>query len=468
MNKFLLLSAAVALMGGCTLAPKYTRPAPPVPAALPSGPAYGPTSAAEPAGAASSMPWQEFIADQRLQKVIAMALEGNRDLRLAALNVERARALYGVERAAVLPTVGVTASGGEQRVPGDLSATGRAMTTEQYSVNLGIASWEIDFFGRIRSLKAAALQQYLATEQARCGVQILLVSGVANAYLTLAADREILKLAQTTLETQQGVYDLVKRRCEGGLVPELDVHRARVQVDTARRDVARFTQQVARDENAMTLLVGSPVPDELMPADLGSVTPPKEISPGLSSDVLLHRPDILGAEAVLKAAHANIGAARAAFFPSISLTTTIGTASADLSGLFKSGSGTWSYAPQILLPIFNPQTWFAARVSRVDREIAIVQYEQAIQASFREVSDALAIRGSMDQEVSAQESLVQEVTEVSRLSETRYAKGIDSYLGVLDAQRSMYAAQQVLVTLRLARVTNQVTLYTVLGGGGKP
>ncbi len=238
------------------------------------------------------------------------------------------------------------------------------MTAEQYSVNLGISSWEIDFFGRIRSLKDQALEEYLATEQARRSAQILLVSAVANAYLTLAADRENLKLAESTLETQQAAYDLIRRRYEVGLASELDLRQAQTQVDTARGDIARFTQLVAQDENALNLLVGSSVPSELLPADLDSVSPPKEISPGMSSEVLLRRPDIMAAEHQLKAANANIGAARAAFFPRISLTTAVGTASSELSGLFKSGSGTWSFAPQIVMPIFDARTVVGAMMPR--------------------------------------------------------------------------------------------------------
>ena len=313
------------------------------------------------------------------------------------------------------------------------------MTAEQYSVNLGISSWEIDFFGRIRSLKDRALEEYLATDQARRSAQILLVSSVANAYLALAADRENLKLAASTLETQEASYKLIRKRYDVGLASELDLRRAQSQVDTARGDVARYTQLAAQDENALNLLVGSPVPPALLPAELGSVSPPKEISPGLSSEVLLRRPDVLAAEHRLKAANANIGAARAAFFPRISLTTAIGTASADLSGLFKSGSGTWSFAPQIVMPIFDARTWSAYDVTKVEKEISVAQYEKAIQTAFREVADALAVRGTVNQQIAAQQSLVDAVAETYRLSNARYTKGIDSYLGVLDAQRSLYA-----------------------------
>ncbi|MCX5655497.1 MAG: efflux transporter outer membrane subunit, partial [Planctomycetota bacterium] len=267
------------------------------------------------------------------------------------------------------------------------------------------------------------------------------------------------------LESQQAAYDLVKRRLDRGLVPELDLHRAQTQVDAARGDLARFTHFVAQDENALNLLVGSPVQDDLLPAELGSVSPLREISAGVSSEVLLGRPDILQAEALLRAANANIGAARAALFPRISLTTSIGTGSVELSGLFQPGSRTWNFAPKIVMPIFDPRAWSALKVTEVDKHAAIAQYERAIQTAFREVADALAVRSTVDQQVSAQESLVHAAAETYRLSSTRYIKGIDNYLSVLDAQQALYAAQQRLVAIRWGKLANHVRLYAVLGGG---
>lgn len=469
MNKqrVFLLVGIVLFLGGCSLAPKYTQPKAPIPAEWPQGAAYK-TARAEPGAAAVPvLKWREFFTDQRLQKIIETALNNNRDLRLAALNVKKARALYGVQRAELFPAVNAVGAGSKQRVPADLSMTGKSMTQEEYGINLGVASWEIDFFGRIRSLKDRALEEYLATEEARRSAQIALVSEVARVYLTLAADRENLKLARSTLETQQGVYDLIRRQYEVGLATELDLRRAQTQVDAARGDVARFMQLVAQDQNALNLLAGSPVPEDLLPSDLTSVSTPKNISPGLSSEVLLRRPDIMAAEHQLKAAYAFIGAARAAFFPRISLTTSLGTASDELSGLFSSGSDTWNFAPQAVLPIFDARVWAAWRVSKAEREIAITQYEKAIQTAFREVADALAVRGTINRQVSAQQSLVNALAETYRLSNKRYTKGIDSYLGVLDAQRSLFAAQQGLISLRLARLANQVRLYAVLGGGGE-
>jgi multidrug efflux system outer membrane protein len=464
-GKLFLLVGLFAFLTGCTLIPKYTKPEAPVPAAWPSGPAYKETQTAPGAPLANDLKWRDFFADERLQTIIETALNNNRDLRLASLNVERARALYRIQRAQLLPTVDAVGSGGKERVPADLSPTGSSYTAEQYSVSLGVLSWEIDFFGRIRSLKERALEEYFATEEARISAQILLVSEVASVYLTLAADREALQLAQSTLETQQGAYDLIRRRYEKGIATALDLRQAQTQVDGARVDIARYTHRVAQDENALNLLVGSPVPRDLLPEALSNVAPPKEISPGMSSEVLLHRPDILYAEHLLKASNANIGAARAAFFPRISLTTAIGTASAELSGLFKAGSDTWNYSAQIVLPIFDARIWSALTVTKVDREIALARYEKAIQGAFREVADALAVEGTMEDQVAAQQSLVDAVAETYRLSNLRYTKGVDSYLGVLDAQRSLRVAEQVLIALRLARIANQVRLYAVLGGG---
>jgi multidrug efflux system outer membrane protein len=466
MNRNLLLLGIFAIiLGGCTMAPKYERPNAPVPAQWPAGAAYNETKPAASSATAAELVWREFITDQRLQKIIETALNNNRDLRVAALNVERARALYGIQRATLLPAVNAVGLMSRQLVPADLSTTGTVVTANQYSVNLGISSWEIDFFGRIRSLKDQALEEYLATDQARRSAQIMLVSSVAQAYLAMAADNEALKLVASTLDAQETSYKLIHKRQDVGFASELDLRRAQSQVDIARGDFARYTQLVAEDENALNLLVGSPVPQEILPADLVSVIPPKEVSPGLSSEVLLLRPDVLAAEHQLKAANANIGAARADFFPRISLTAAIGTASADLSRLFKSSQNTWSFAPQIFMPIFDARMWSAYDVTKVEREISVAQYEKAIQTAFREVADALAVRGTVNQQIAAQRSLVDAVAETYRLSNLRYNKGIDNYLSVLDAQRSLYGAQQGLIALRLARLNNMVALYKALGGG---
>jgi multidrug efflux system outer membrane protein len=464
-NWFLILGVIVTLVAGCNLAPTYSRPEAPVPAAWPGGPAYKQQAAESGAAAAADIQWRDFFVDERLQKVIDLALANNRDLRVAALNVQRTQALYRIQRAELLPTVDARGTFSKERVPGILSQAGQPSTVELYNVNLGVSSWEIDLFGRIRNLKDAALEQYLATEQARASAQITLVAAVANTYLTLAADRENLKLAQSTLETQQETYEMIRRRAEVGASSDLDLRQAQTRVDAARVDIARYTSQVALDENALTLLVGSPVPPDLLPDALSEMTAPRDFTPGLPSEVLQRRPDIVAAESQLRAAHANIGAARAALFPRITLTTSIGTTSDQLSGLFTSGSGTWAFVPQIVIPIFDARSWVAYDVTKVDREIALVQYEKAIQVAFREVADSLAQRGTLGDQLQAQQSLVDASADGYRLSDARYTRGIDSYLRVLDAQRSLYGAQQGLIAIRLARLTNLVTLYKVLGGG---
>ncbi|OGV63545.1 MAG: multidrug transporter [Lentisphaerae bacterium RIFOXYB12_FULL_65_16] len=461
----LILIAVLAVLNGCSLAPKYVRPQAPVPTAWPASATDAERPTAADAPQAQDLDWRQLLADERLQQVVDTALTNNRDLRLAALNVERARALYGVQRAELLPTFNAVGTGSRQRMPADVSGSGKRETTERFDANLGLASWEIDFFGRVRSLSDRALAEYLATEQARRGAQLLVIASVANAYLSLAADRENLALVEATLQAQTATSDLVQRQFEVGVATQLDVCRARTQVEAARRDIARYTQMVAQDVNALDLLAGTPVPRELLPADLASVTPPADVAPGLPSEVLLRRPDVLQAESRLKAANANIGAARAALFPRVALTSSVGTASSELSGLFASGSGAWTYAPQVVMPIFDLRTWSALKVVKVQRELAVTEYERAIQAAFRDVADALAVRSTVDQQVAAQQALVNTLEEAYRLANTRYTKGLDSYLGVLDAHRSLYIGQQILINLRLARLANRVTLYKVLSAG---
>ncbi|MEN6466478.1 MAG: efflux transporter outer membrane subunit, partial [Syntrophaceae bacterium] len=387
--------------------------------------------------------------------------------RVAALNVEKMKAMYGIGVASLLPTINALGSLSKAGVPADLSPSGSASTSERYDASIGITSWEVDFFGRIRSLKDKALEEFMATDQARLSTQIMLISSVTQAYFAVAANREALHLVSKTLESQEAGYKLIQKRYDVGMISELDLRRAQSQVDVARGDVAYYTQLMAQAENALNLLVASPVPQNLMPADLSSVSSPREISAGLSSERLLNRPDILAAEYQLKAAYANIGAARANFFPRVILTGAAGTASEELSGLFKPGSFAWSFAPQIIIPIFDARTWFAYRVTKIDREIAVAQYEQSIQAAFREVADALAVKGTVDRQISAQQSLVDALSVAYRLSLSRYDKGIDSYLAVLDAQRSLYDAQKGLIALHFARFSNAVALYKALGGGYK-
>ena len=466
----LCLPLAVLLcLGGCTMAPRYARPEPPVPAAWPGGqPDQGPNGG-QSGKEAAGLAWQEFFVDEHLQKLIALALANNRDLRIAALNIERSRAQYRIQRAELLPQIDATGAGGKQRIAKTLSSTGQAETVEQYSAGLGVSAYELDLFGRVQSLKDQALEQHLATEQARRTVQISLVAEVAANYLNLAADRERLQLARDTLTAQQTTHQLIQRRFEVGAASELDLRQAQTRLDAARADVARYTTLVAQDENGLNLVVGAPVPAELLPKALSeNLTAVQDIAPGLPSEVLLRRPDVLAAENLLKGFNANIGAARAAFFPRITLTGTVGVGSDELSTLFASGSGAWAFASNIVVPIFDSGSrWASLKVTEVDRDIALARYEKAIQTAFREVADALARRGTIDEQLTAQQSLTDATAMSHRLSQARYEKGVDSYLAVLDSQRSLYGAQQELIATRLTRLLNMVTLYKVLGGGGE-
>ena len=465
-----LRGAAVAIaliaLSACTMAPNYTRPEAPVPSAWPSGPAYKDTAAVSDDRRAADIKWQEFIVHDQLQKLIALALQNNRDLRIAALNIERSQALYRIRRADLFPTVNAVGIMIESETAASRAAQGESVRLHQYSVDLAFSAYELDLFGRVRSLKDRALEEFFATEEARRSVQISLVAEIAGSYLALAADKERLKIAKDTFESQQTSYKLIKRRFEAGASSELDLRQVQTSVDSARVDIARFTSLVAQDENALALVVGSPIPADLVPEGLSAITALKEISPGLPSEVLQRRPDIVQAEHLLKAANADIGAARAAFFPRITLTTSVGLSSDQLSGLFKGGAEAWNFAPAITLPIFDAgRNQANLRVSEVDREISLAQYEKAIQTAFREVSDALAQHGTLGDQMEAQQSLVEAADVSYRLSDARYRRGIDSYLNVLDSQRSLYSARQGLISVRLSRFNNMVTLYKVLGGG---
>jgi outer membrane protein, multidrug efflux system len=454
-------------LAGCiSMAPEYTRPAPPVPAQWPDGPAYKGAADAQTGAAADGMEWRKFYKDEKLQKLIALALDNNRDLRVATLNIEKAQALYRIQRAALFPAVNASGAGAEQQTPADLSYTGQSVVTRQWSVTVGVSSYELDFWGRITSLKDQALEQYLATEQARRSAQISLVAEVAYAYLTRAADCERLKVSRDTLESQEASYKLIERKFNVGSSSALDLSQAKTRVDAARVDIALYTGQVAQDENALALLVGAPVPTELLSNVLDTAAMFNDTAAGVSSEALLRRPDIEQAEHLLKAFNANIGAARAAFFPTIVLTTSAGTLSSQVSGLFTAGQNTWTFVPQLTLPIFDAGSrWANLAAAKTDRDIYLARYEKAIQTAFKEVADALAVRGTVGDQMTAQESLVKASEEAYNLSDLRYTKGIDNYLGVLDAQRSLFAARLRLISIRQSQVANMVTVYKVLGGG---
>jgi outer membrane protein, multidrug efflux system len=460
-NLTLILVASTAV-GACALAPKYERPA------LPTAQAWS-TPTPEPSASvtAADLDWRQVLVDPRLQGVVDLALKQNRDLRVAVLNIEKARAQYGVQRSALLP--GVNATGGEtrSRTPASVSQTGAAFDTEVYTASVGFTAYELDLFGRVRSLSAAALQSYLATQETSRSVRISLIAETANAWLTLAADQDRLALARDTLATREQSLRLTQQRFDSGAGSALDLRNAQTLAETARSDVATYTAQVAQDRNALALLAGGDVPASLLPSGgIQTANILADLPAGLPSDVLTRRPDVLSAEHQLQGANANIGAARAAFFPRINLTGSAGATSTDLDGLFKSGTGTWSFTPQISLPIFAGGANVAnLKGAKASRDIAVATYEKTVQTAFREVSDALSVRDTIADRVSAQERLVVAASDSQRLSQQRRDAGLDSALTLLDAQRSLYTAQQGLITARLARASNLVTLYKALGGG---
>lgn len=463
-SRYPIVIASLMLAGCINMQPNYERPAAPIPAQWQpsSGQAKltGDTLSAE-------LGWEQFFTDNELKKLIRQALENNRDLRVASLNIEKARAQYQIQRAALFPKVNGTVSGTNQRMMLNLPTGPMTFNSHQYTANLGFSSYEMDFFGRISNLRDQAVYQYLSTEEAKRSAQISLVSEVANAYLTLAADSESLALARETLRTQQATFDLSKRQLALGSINELTLRQVETSVESARVNVAKYMTQVDQDRNALALLVGEPPNINLEQVNnLQAVSQTASLPDGLPSTVLQNRPDVLEAERTLQANNANIGAARAAFFPTISLTASAGLASPELGSLFSGNNHVWSFAPQIVLPIFNGGLNKAnLKVAEVSREISVAQYEKAIQTAFKEVSDALALRATLEEQLSAQTAQVNATQRSFVLSRARFEKGLDSYLTVLDAQRSYYAAQQTLISVRLSEVSNQVTLYKVLGGG---
>ena len=474
--KALLVALPPLLLTACmSLAPTYEAPALPVPPTLPStdAPAGTPLDAA-----AGPMQWSDFVQEPRLRTLIGTALEHNRDLRVAVLAIERARAQYGVSRADLLPSVNATGGGTRTRTADDLTTAGRPNVTGQYSAALGFSSYELDFFGRVRSLNEAALQEFLRVAENRRSAQLSLVAEVIGTWLQLDADARRLQLARDTLRTRQQTLDMTRQSHALGATSGLTLAQVQTTLDTARADAAAATAQVARGRNALALLAGAPVDDALLPPGIAAdAASPAALQPGpaattllavpagLPSSVLLRRPDVQAAEHQLQGATANIGAARAAFFPSITLTASAGTASNQLSGLFGGGNGTWSFAPQIRLPIFDAGRNRAnLQIAETAQATAVAQYDKAVQTAFREVADALADRATLAERLAAQRSLVEATQRTLDLSDARWRLGADSYLGVLDAQRSLYAAQQAQITLLLAEQANRVQLYKALGG----
>ena len=447
--------AAAAALSGCSLIPHYERPSAPVPAAYQQASAQGESTA---------IAWRDYFTDPRLQQLIDVALSNNRDLRVATLNLEQARAQFQIQRSALFPNVGGIASAtrGNSQITGELGNT--------FSVGLAVSAWELDFFGRVNSLKEAALAQYLATDEGRKAYELTLATSVAQAWLALIADEELLEISRRTLDTRNESIKLAKLRFDAGFASELDYRQAESLTEAAKATYAQQQRQRALDENTLALLLGQSVPADILASlagtKLSSVAPMADIPAGLPSDLLVRRPDIRAAEQQLIAANANIGAARAAFFPSISLTGQYGSVSNELSGLFKSGTWGFSIGPSINLPIFNAGRLTANLESaKAGRDIALAQYEKSIQAGFKEVSDALAGRTTLAEQARAQAAQAEAERKRFYLSDLRYRNGVASYLDLLDAQRSLFALEQADVQVRLAQLINQINLYKALGGG---
>ena len=457
--KRLHAAVAVALLtvSGCSLMPNYEQPAAPVAAT------YSVPSNED----GAIVTWQQFFHSPELQALIGQALENNRDYRVAALNIERAQALYRIQRADLLPSITASGAGTSQRVPQDLSTHGQTETTHTYSAGLGFTAYELDFFGRVRSLNQQALETYFATLEARRSAKLALIAEVASAYYQLQADQQLLAIAQQTLDSQRESYDLVLSSYDHEVATELDLSQAESTVRTAESAKARYQRLVEQDKNALVLLVGKPLPDSAFAAiALDSVKLQEDLPAGMPSRLLTARPDILAAEHQLKAANANIGAARAAFFPSIALTASAGSASAQLGDLFAGGQGAWSFVPSINVPIFNHGRNKAnLDVAKVQTSIEVANYQKTIQTAFREVSDGLVAKAYLDEQMVAENLRVQANRKSYGLANSRYREGVDTFLNTLDAQRSLFSAEQDLVTVKLARINNLISLYKALGGG---
>lgn len=457
MGRWVPLVAAM-VMAGCSFAPTYERPAAPVATSWPAG--VGAAAAGE--ASTPEVAWRDFVQDARLRELVGLALQNNRDLRMAALNIEQVRAQYQIQRSAQWPAVNAALTGNRQTKDADT-------ITSAYTAGLAVSGWELDLFGRIANLKEAALTQYLASEEARNAAQTSLVAAVASTWLSLQADDELMALTQSTLKTRDDSLRLTRLRFKSGVVSALDLRQAESLLAAAQGTLSQLQRQRAQDLNALTLLVGQTVPETLLPTVSSKAAPFSAVAVGLPSEVLMRRADIRSAEQQLIGANANIGAARAAFFPRISLTASVGSASSELSGLFKSGSWGFTLAPQALLPIFDAgRNQAGLEVAKAQRDIAVAQYERAIQTAFREVSDALAGRATLTQQLAAQQAQATAESERYRLAELRYRNGVASFLDVLDAQRSLFATQQALSQTRLAQEQNQVALYKALGGGWQP
>lgn len=470
----LLLPLALLAAGCANLEPAYRRPPPPTPQTFPSGGAYGVLSAApEPAAGGD---WRTFVRDRNLTKLIEAALANNRDLRVAVLNVALAREQYRIQAAAQSPSVTGSASGIFEHEPRAVAAGSSKSAAslpsggiyfQEYAASLGISDYELDLWGRVRSLKSAALERFLATQEARRAVNITLVSEVASGFLAYAADLQRLRVAEETLASDQTTVALTQARLTAGVASLLDVRQAQTALEAAASAVAAQTTRAAQDLNALTLIVGAPIDPSLLPDGRSEDLPAlAEVPVGVSSSVLLGRPDVLEAEHQLKAANADIGAARAALLPALRLTGTSGAASLALSQLFKGASGAWLFEPNLSLPIFDGGANLARiRAAKDQRAAAVAVYEKALQTAFSEVADALAQKGTIETQLASQERLVAAAASTYELSLARYRRGVDPFLATLTAQVTLYSARQSLISARLTRAANLVELYRALGGG---
>ena len=460
MKRLTPLALALVLAGCVNLAPKYERPQAPVAAAFPTVEGTVNSGNAVANEAPAAIAWQRFFTDPRLQQLITLALENNRDLRVAILNIEAARAQYQIQRSNQFPAINAGITGQRQ-------TTGKDQPISSlYQAGLSVSAFELDFFSRVRNLSDAALAQFLATEEARKTAQISLIAQVANTYLTFLADEELLSLTQQTLKTREESLRLTNLRFENGVSSKLDLQQAVSLVEQARTTLAQAQRQRAQDLNLLTLLIGQTIPDNLPAGATLATTNLPDLPAGMPSDLLTTRPDIRSAEQQLIAANANIGAARANYFPRITLTGSAGTASSELSGMFKSGTFGWTFAPQAILPLFDfGRTRAGVESARAQRDITVAQYEKSIQTAFREVADALAGQATYSEQLRAQQAVAAAETDRFNLSDLRYRNGTASYLDLLDAQRSLFTAQQQAIQANLLRLQNQVTLYRVLGGG---
>ncbi len=504
MKHLVIASLAAAALSACTMMPHYQRPQSPVPDHWPvdtggsnAGASRMPGSDAPPSGvtadgavtsssgvSADQIGWKDFFTDPRLQRLVEIALENNRTLRIAVLNVAASEAQFRLQRGNLFPAIAASGSAIVDRLPGNgalppggfggssISQPNGAggiggNTARYYTAGVGFTHYELDLFGRQRSLTTQAFEQYLAQSESRRSTQISLVAEVASDYFAVLSDEALLKLTQDTLRNESESYELTKEMYERDTTTLLSLRQSESAVDAARANLAQYRRQLAQDTHALTLVLGQNLPADFPPeSDMTAEGMLAEVPPGLPSDLLTHRPDILSAEHALRASNANIGAARAAFFPSIQLTASGGTASNRLNGLFGGATGTWSFAPTISVPIFSGgQNVANLDLAHIEKDVGIAQYELAIQTAFREVSDALSARGTYIDQRRAQQDLVAADTEAYLLAEMRFHSGIDSYLSTLDAQRSLYAAQQTLVTIREAELANRVTLYKAVGGG---